>query len=249
MSEYRRPEYHHHPERKGCTVSEPEAADAAAPEPEAAVIESEQAAVAETVRAMRDAAVEAGRAVSAAHDATRAAVVVVAEVAARDILAFYRSLWDEEVPADAACVHEAANMYQAAHEAATKYLAECEYVTVGDDEQQEYRPLVVYLTRDYLPTDKLAHEVACRALVVVSLEAAAAPTAVTMAEAEVAEIIAPEAAEAVAEAEAAETAPEAEAAEAVAEAEVAEVAPEGEVAEAVAEAEVAEAAPEAEAAD
>ena len=208
MGEYRRPENRQFPERKGCTVSEPEAADAAAPEPEAAVIESEKAAVAETVRAMRDAAVEAGRAASAAHDATQAAAAAVAEVAARDILAFYRSLWDEEVPADAACVHEAANMYQAALEAATKYLAECDYVTVGDDEQNEYWPLVAYLTRDYLPTDNLAHEVACRALVVVSLEAAAAQTAVAVAEAEAAEAMA-EAVEAVAEAEAAEAVAEA----------------------------------------
>ena len=189
MSEYRKPENHHYPERKGCTVSEFEGTDVTMPEPEVAVTESEQIIVAEALRAMRDAAVEAGRAGRAAYDAAQVAVTAVGEVAARENLASYRSL-NEELPADVACVHGAADMYQAAHEAATTYLAECEYVTVGDDQQYEYWPVVAYLTRDYLPTDKLAQEVACRALVVVSLEAVAALTAVIAPEAEAAEVVA-----------------------------------------------------------
>ena len=217
------------------------------PEPDAAEIESEQATVAETVRAMRDAAVDAGRAVSAAYDATQAVATAVAEVAARDFLAFFRSLWDEEVLADAACVHEAANMYQAAHEAATKYLAECEYVTVGDDEQYEHWPVAAYLTRDYLATDKLAHEVACRALVVVSLEAAAALAAATAPEAEGGEVTPEaEAAEVTPDAEGGEVTPEAEGGEVTPEAAAAEVTPEAEGGEVTPEAAAAEVTPEAE---
>ena len=184
-------------------------------EAEATMTVSAETTVAEAVRALREAAIEAARTGRAAYQATRAAIAAAADAAARKELASYRS-HNEELSVDVACVHAASDVYQAAHEAALEYLAESEHLTVDEDDEQEYRPLLAYLTQEYLPTDTLAHEVACQAVVLVSLEAVA-QTAASVAEAAeaVAEVIALEtevAAEMIAlEADAAEGTPETDA--------------------------------------
>ena len=128
---------------------------------------SEQAGSTEPVDALAAAIDEADNAAITLYNAATDAAAAVAENAARDYIAFVVKMSpDRDSNAMVPCVRYAASAYDAAQTAATKYLGACENQAVHSGQEMEF-----FLGTRPLPTSEIAHTAACRALVVLGVEA------------------------------------------------------------------------------